>query len=114
MALCKAFHIGAKLAEVLGLPKNVKWMELRVAANETVSVKCEYLPEDVDGNLLKAVFAEYELTEKKTASLSYADGDRQYDIDPEGIAVGPKPQTQIDAIGIDGCKATTERRVRDW
>lgn len=38
-------QIGKKLIEGLGLPKNTVSFELRCAANEVVSVRCEYLVE---------------------------------------------------------------------
>jgi hypothetical protein len=30
----------------LGIPKHVRWFEVRFAVGELVTVKCEYLPED--------------------------------------------------------------------
>jgi hypothetical protein len=59
MAIQTAFEIGEKLSKALGLPKNVRWLELRVAGNEAVTVRCEYYPERVDGMPLDTVLAEY-------------------------------------------------------
>lgn len=57
-------QIGQSLIDALGLPKNLISFELRVAANEVVSVRCEYLPDDLDGAALQSAFAEYELVER--------------------------------------------------
>lgn len=53
-------ELGKKLCEALGLPKSVRWLELRLAVDEAVTVKCEYHPERNDGMPLEAVLAEFE------------------------------------------------------
>lgn len=51
-------QIGPQLVEALGLPKNTVGFTLRCYAGETVSVECEYWPED--HGLAKAL-AQYNL-----------------------------------------------------
>lgn len=36
------------LTKALGLPQHLTWMELRVAVNEVITVRCEWLPDVVD------------------------------------------------------------------
>ena len=38
-------ELGKALIEALGLPKKTSWVELRVAANEPVTVRCGYWPD---------------------------------------------------------------------
>lgn len=59
-----AQELGQKLCEALGLPKHVIWLELRVAFDEAVTVKCEYFPERNDSKPLEAVFAEFEVVRR--------------------------------------------------
>jgi hypothetical protein len=51
-----------QLQSLLGLPNNLLSFELRVAVNEIVTVKCEYMPEHVEG--IGAVFEQYELVRR--------------------------------------------------
>ena len=55
-------HLGG-LIKILGLPKGTRWFELRVATNETVTIKCGYVPDINDTNKgdLEEVLAEFEL-----------------------------------------------------
>lgn len=75
-----AQELGQKLCDALGLPKNVRWFELRVAVDEAVTVKCEYFPESDGGELLESVLAEYKVEQKKPISESV-----------EQIPAPPKP-----------------------
>ncbi|MDM0024079.1 hypothetical protein [Variovorax saccharolyticus] len=36
------------LVEALGIPANVRWFDVRFAAGEPVSVRCEFMPTPVD------------------------------------------------------------------
>lgn len=51
--------LGPQLIALLGMPPNCVSFELRCAANEIVTVKCEYYPEEADG--FDVVLAEYKL-----------------------------------------------------
>lgn len=39
-------ELGAELSNLLKLPKNVIWFELRCAIDEIVTIKCAYYPDD--------------------------------------------------------------------
>lgn len=56
-------QISQRLIEALGLPKNTTSFELRVAANEFVTVRCEYLPEGDPVEIVAAI-AEYNLIQR--------------------------------------------------
>jgi len=60
-----------KLAIALGIPEYFQWFELRVAVDEIVSVKCEFLPEpfeiDDNGDIVSEL-AEYELVKKNAGT----------------------------------------------
>lgn len=70
MAIVGNTVIGAQLCNALGLPKNTRWFELRVGVDELVTIKCEYLPEDLDGALLEPILAEYQLVEKQQKTFA--------------------------------------------
>jgi hypothetical protein len=38
--------VGKRLVEILGLPKETKWLEIRFAVDEMVSIKGEFYLED--------------------------------------------------------------------
>jgi hypothetical protein len=42
----KGADLAALLRKELGIPHRVKWFEVRFAADEIVTVTCEYMPED--------------------------------------------------------------------
>lgn len=58
--------LGPQLIALLGLPKNCVSFELRCAAGELVTVKCEFYPEEAEG--IDLVLAEYELVPRETPS----------------------------------------------
>jgi hypothetical protein len=58
-AILAGQDLGHRLVPLLGLPPHTLWFELRCAANEFVTVKCEYAP-DIDKSF-DTVLAEYEL-----------------------------------------------------
>ncbi len=57
--------IDAKLLKALGLPEHVASFELRVAAGEHASVKCEYFPdkEAIDAGI--TILAQYDLVKRE-------------------------------------------------
>jgi hypothetical protein len=64
MAVCPDNSgFGKMMVDVLGLPKNTRSFELRMAVDEVVSVKCEYFPEILKDELA-TVFFEYDLVKK--------------------------------------------------
>lgn len=63
MGAIMSHEIGGKLVELLGLPKNTTWVEVRFAANEPIRVKCGYYPEEMKGFV--ELFDEFELSPKK-------------------------------------------------
>ena len=56
--------LGPQLIALLGLPKHCLSFELRCAAGELVTVKCEFYPEEAEG--FDLVLAEYELVSRET------------------------------------------------
>lgn len=58
--------LGPQLMALLGLPKHCVSFELRCAAGELVTVKCEFYPEEAEG--IDLVLAEYELVPCETLS----------------------------------------------
>ena len=58
--------LGPQLIALLGLPKHCVSFELRCAAGELVTVKCEFYPEEAEG--FDLVLAEYELVPRETPS----------------------------------------------
>lgn len=63
MAICGGSGpdgFGAKLCDALGL-KRVIWLEMRVAVDETVRIKCEQLLDDPETGELLNVLKEYQL-----------------------------------------------------
>lgn len=54
---------GSQLCRALGLPKNVMWLELRVAVNEPVTVRAGIVPDFESGDVVE-LLKRYELTEK--------------------------------------------------
>ncbi|MGK5053599.1 hypothetical protein [Janthinobacterium sp. RB2P8] len=56
--------LGPQLIALLGLPKHCVSFELRCAAGELVTVKCEFYPEEAEG--IDLVLAEYELVPRET------------------------------------------------
>jgi hypothetical protein len=54
--------LGKLLIDALGLPKYTKWLELRVAVDEIVTVKCGYYPR-IDAAAL--AFAEYTVIDRR-------------------------------------------------
>lgn len=66
--------LGPQLIALLGLPKHCVSFELRCAAGELVTVKCEFYPEEAEG--IDLVMAEYELVPRKSAEASYAERHR--------------------------------------
>jgi hypothetical protein len=50
---CGTDEFDSVMAKFLGLPKNVKWFELRVSVDEVVTVKCAYFPEIEDTELVE-------------------------------------------------------------
>jgi hypothetical protein len=45
----KGKEILAYLTRELNLPRHPKWLELRFAIDEAVTVKCEFMPEATEG-----------------------------------------------------------------
>ncbi len=62
--LMTVHKLGSQLIALLGLPKHCVSFELRCAAGEIVTVKCEYHPEEAEG--FDLVLAEYELVPRQT------------------------------------------------
>lgn len=61
--------LGPQLVALLGLPKNCVSFELRCAAGEIVTVKCEFYPEEVESfDLL--LLADYELVPRATPAAA--------------------------------------------
>ena len=60
--------LGPQLSALLGLPKHCVSFELRCAAGEIVTVKCEFYPEEADG--IDQVLAEYELVPRATPAAA--------------------------------------------
>ena len=56
--------LGPQLVAMLRLPKNCVSFELRCAAGELVTVKCEFYPEETQG--IDLVLADYELVPRQT------------------------------------------------
>lgn len=54
----------AQLTKALGLPKHVRWFELRAAVDEAVTVRCEYFPDanNAEGFDPIPLLSEYRLT----------------------------------------------------
>lgn len=63
-SLMTVHTLGPQLIALLGLPKHCVSFELRCAAGELVTVKCEYCPEEAKG--FDLVLAEYELMLRQT------------------------------------------------
>ena len=53
MATVHSNDIGKRLVEVLGLPKETRWCEIRFAYNEVVSIKGEFY---LEGNEIESFF----------------------------------------------------------
>lgn len=67
--------LGPQLVALLGLPKNCVSFELRCAAGEIVTVKCEFYPEEVESfDLL--LLADYELVPRTAAASRCAEQHR--------------------------------------
>lgn len=60
--------LGPQLTALLGLPKNCVSFELRCAAGEIVTVKCEFYPEEAEG--IDLLLAEYELVPRATPAAA--------------------------------------------
>ena len=98
------------LIKVLGLPKNTTWFELRVATNETVTIKCGYVPDinDTNNGELEEVLAEYELRliEDESRAETYAADNRfpltatTFEVIAGRIRAGEDYQSVIDDYGI--------------
>jgi len=58
-------ELGSQLVPLLGLPTHTLWFELRCAAGEFVTVKCEYAPNIEES--FDTVLAEYVLVPRETA-----------------------------------------------
>jgi len=72
--------IGGKLAKLLGLPEDVRWFEIRVAAGELVKVKCEYIQQRFEigeNSDFVTELAEYELVKREIPEPFFADGLRK-------------------------------------
>lgn len=66
--------LGPQLIALLGLPKHCVSFELRCAAGEIVTVKCELYPEEAEG--FDLVLAEYELVPRTAAASRCAEQHR--------------------------------------
>lgn len=62
--------LGPQLIALLGMPPNCVSFDLRCAAGELVTVKCEFYPEEADG--IDQVLAEYELVPRASESTASA------------------------------------------
>lgn len=60
--------LGPQLVALLGLPKNCVSFELRCAAGEVVTVKCEFYLEEAEG--IDLLLAEYELVPRATPAAA--------------------------------------------
>lgn len=60
--------LGPQLVAMLRLPKNCVSFELRCAAGEIVTVKCEFYPEEAEG--IDLLLAEYELVPRATPTAA--------------------------------------------
>lgn len=72
--------LGPHLIALLGLPPHVKWLELRCAVGELVTVKCEYYPEI--GASFDTAITEYEVVPRTSDSAPAHDsitGGRHFD-----------------------------------
>ena len=59
-----ANDIGKEFIEMLGLPKETKWFEIRFHVDEAVTIKCEHYANEASLNLIKTILREYTLIEK--------------------------------------------------
>lgn len=76
MAISPNSELVRALLEALGLPRRTKWFELRVAIDEAVTVRCEYLPEPfeiedeyVDVTSLASDASDYRIARKRLKSI---------------------------------------------
>lgn len=96
MAIALPSKLIADLAKAFGLPKTPRSLELRVAKDEIVTIKCEYFPEDLDGKALEPIFAEYQLVAKQPEWVGVDPGDHRGDMTaiferPVGSKIPPPP-----------------------
>ncbi len=69
-SLMTVHTLGPQLIALLGLPKHCVSFELRCAAGEIVTVKCEFYPEEAEG--IDLALAEYELVPRANAAHGHA------------------------------------------
>ena len=55
-------EIGKALIDAFGLPDRCRSIEIRCSVMEPVTIKCEIIPEGFDGDKIKAIVKEFELT----------------------------------------------------
>ncbi len=57
--------IGGELAKAFGITHKLRWLEVRCAVDEVVTVRCEILPDNYDGENIKSILQEYTLEPRK-------------------------------------------------
>ncbi|HYD58956.1 MAG TPA: hypothetical protein VEC35_01280 [Noviherbaspirillum sp.] len=67
MAVQLGHQLGAQLVKALGLPNQCVWFELRCAAGEPISIRCEYYPDKQDGQEFESILTKYEVVERTVA-----------------------------------------------
>lgn len=77
MSLMTVNTLGPHLIALLGLPLHVKWLELRCAVDELVTVKCEYYPEI--GASFDTVVTEYEVVRRNRPDEASTTGGQHFD-----------------------------------
>lgn len=60
--------VGREVSQALKLPQRTVWAEIRFAAGEVVSVRCEHFPSRDDVGELTTILKRYELTEPQQES----------------------------------------------
>ena len=60
-----SMEIGKVIIDALGLPGHIRWLELRCAVDEVVTVKCEIIPPNGDTEKIKNCLRTFEVVERK-------------------------------------------------
>lgn len=64
MTYIQGQEFGSRIIKALGLPNNTRSIEIRIAVNEIVTVRCEYFPDTEIGAIEKELKDFYLTTEK--------------------------------------------------
>ena len=93
--LCSTKQFGRELCEALGI-KNCRSIELRVAADEAVTLKTESCVTDEQGRKILELIRKYDMVERIDI------------VDVTTLRDDATHYTTVDAIGSESCKASVQ------